>query len=80
VRNPTDKVSADRFAQAVSSLSGDNNFKTILEWMKSNLDETDKDGRYLSDPVALHQNQGRAQVLTEIINTFRRPASAGSAG
>jgi hypothetical protein len=61
------KEKCERFREAANRLSGDRNFREFMEWIEFNMRREDHDNRHQSDPVRLHMGQGRAQILSEIL-------------
>ena len=56
---------------ALAALEDDHNFKSVLEWLESSLDELDVSTRSTKDEVLTRWNQGATQVLTDLVGTAR---------
>ena len=56
-------------ASAFSTLRLDPQFQTVLEWLKSSLEDVRRDNDSTKDEVLTRWNQGAAQALAEILAT-----------
>ena len=54
--------------QALASLSGNNNFETVRQWLRNTLEEIDRDSCVTKDEVQLRWNQGAAQIIRDFLN------------
>lgn len=53
--------------KAVLILQNNNSFLVLKEWLQDSLSALDKETRWKTDAISLHQNQGQAQALEEIL-------------
>jgi hypothetical protein len=60
-----------RVLMALAALEDDHNFKSVLEWFESSLDELDVSTRSTKDDVLTRWNQGATQVLADLVGTAR---------
>jgi hypothetical protein len=62
MKQPTEEI-----YRALIMLQNQEAFLTIKQWMSESLSELDKDNRRIQDSNRLHQQQGQAQALEDIL-------------
>ena len=58
----------DNTIRAFAALTGNQNFETILEWMRASLKTLDTANRVTRDEILTRWNQGGSQVITDFLS------------